>query len=229
MQDLIRYSRITEGSKREFLLLVGHGCRWARCTFCDYHQDRSDDPFPTNKEILDRVTGEFGVLDIIDSGSCFELDDDTLDYIRLVVRRKHIHTLWFETHYMYRDRLGEFAATFPCEVKFRAGVETFNPALRASWNKGIPESVTAEDLARYFQGICLLVGIKGQRKEDILSDLELADRYFEYYSVNLFCPNSTETELDEELASFVKTDVKKLLATRPKAELLIENTDLGVG
>lgn len=215
--------------KREFLLLVGYGCRWGRCTFCDYHEDRSDDPFRTNKEILDRVTGEFGVLDIIDSGSCFELDEETIEYIRHVVCEKGIHTLWFETHYMYRNRLEEFAASFPCRVKFRVGVETFNPVLRASWNKGIPESVTAEEISRYFQGACLLVGVKGQTKEDILHDLELADRYFEYYSVNLFCPNSTATELDENLASFVKTEVKKLLATRPKAELLIENTDLGVG
>lgn len=229
MQDLIRYSKIEKGMKREFLLLRGLGCKWRKCTFCDYYEDRSDDPFPLNKSILDRVTGEFGVLDIIDSGSCFELDEDTIAYIRKIIEEKNIHTLWLETHYMYRSRLKEFAALFPCKVKYRVGIETFNPRLRNSWNKGISDEVTAEMISKDFQGICLLVGIKGQSKEDILGDLELAEKYFEYYSVNLFCPNSTATKRDEELAAFVCTRVKEILKDRPKAELLIENTDLGVG
>lgn len=229
MQDLTRYSKVEKGMKREFLLLRGMGCRWAKCTFCDYHQDRSDNPFPLNKEVLDRVTGEFGVLDIIDSGSCFELDGETLEHIRKTVVEKNIHTLWFETHYMYRPRLGEFASLFPCNVKFRTGIETFNPALRTSWNKGIPEDVDAVSLSRDFQGICLLVGVRGQTEQDILDDLEKAEKYFEYYSVNLFCPNTTKTERDDKLAIFVRTTVKKMLENRPKAELLIENTDLGVG
>ena len=229
MQDLIRYSKIEKGMKREFLLLRGLGCKWRKCTFCDYYEDSSDNPFPLNKTILDMVTGEFGVLDIIDSGSCFELDEETINYIIRKIEEKNIHTLWLETHYMYKSRLKEFANRFPCKVKFRVGIETFNPVLRKSWNKGIPDDVTAEMVSRDFQGICLLLGVQGQKKEDILNDLELAEKYFEYYSVNLFCPNSTNTKKDEELSSFVCTTVKELLKNRPKAELLIENTDLGVG
>ena len=38
MTELIRYSEITKGMKREFLLLQGTGCRWRKCTFCDYYR-----------------------------------------------------------------------------------------------------------------------------------------------------------------------------------------------
>ena len=48
---------------REFVLLQGTGCRWRRCEFCDYHSDVSDDPFEVNRQVLEQVTGEYGVLD----------------------------------------------------------------------------------------------------------------------------------------------------------------------
>ncbi|MEE0805619.1 MAG: hypothetical protein U0L77_09395, partial [Prevotellamassilia sp.] len=151
-----RYALIRTHMPREFVLLQGTGCRWKRCTFCDYHTDTSDNPYATNAPVLDLVTGEMGVLDIIKSGSGIELDELTLEPLARVVRKKQIHTLWFEMHYMYRHRLAEFAKRFaPATVKFRCGIETFSPTLRNQWNKGVPESVTAEDVARYFQGVCL--------------------------------------------------------------------------
>lgn len=225
-----RYSIIEKGLSREFLLLQGKGCKWKKCTFCDYHTDTSEDPYAINREILSMVSGKYGILDIINSGSCFELDEKTISLIQEVVRKKGIHTLWFEAHWMYRSRLKEFATLFPqaC-VKFRVGVESFNGALRNKWNKGIEESVSAEEIASYFNGCCLLVGLKGETREDIKRDIELAEKYFEYYSVNLFCPNSTAEELDEELALFVKKEIAPALLKSEKAEVLIENTDLGVG
>ena len=225
-----RYSIIEKGLSREFLLLQGKGCKWKKCTFCDYHKDTSEDPYAINREILSMVSGKYGILDIINSGSCFELDEKTISLIQEVVRKKGIHTLWFEAHWMYRSRLKEFATLFPqaC-VKFRVGVESFNGALRNKWNKGIEESVSAEEIASYFNGCCLLVGLKGETREDIKRDIELAEKYFEYYSVNLFCPNSTAEELDEELALFVKKEIAPALLKSEKAEVLIENTDLGVG
>lgn len=227
--DLNRYSVIEKGLKREMLLLKGTGCRWRKCTFCDYYLDYDSSPFLFNKGILDKVSGVYGALDIINSGSCFEYDDETLNYIRSIVEKKNIKVLWLECHYMYKDRLKEMASFFPCSVKFRCGVETFNPALRSLWNKGIAESVTAEDIARYFNGVCLLCGIKGQSKSDIISDIETAEKYFEYYSVNLFCKNSRSVEIDEDLRRFVINEVPNLIKASNKAELLINNTDLGVG
>ena len=97
-----RYAVIHTVIPREFVLLQGTGCRWKGCTFCDYHGDVSDDPYATNKEVLSQVQGVYGVLDIINSGSAMELEEQTIAQIKQVVREKKIHTLWFEAHYMYR-------------------------------------------------------------------------------------------------------------------------------
>ena len=74
-----RYSLISEKFPREFLLLQGKGCRWRRCRFCDYYGDVGEDSVEVNRAVLERVTGEYGVLDIINSGSAMELDEQTLD------------------------------------------------------------------------------------------------------------------------------------------------------
>ncbi len=225
-----RYSLITTKFPREFVLLQGYGCRWHKCTFCDYHTDCSTNPFELNRQVLERVTGEFGVLDIINSGSAMELDSQTVALIRQIINERNIHTLWFEAHYMYRSQLESFAAQFaPAEVKFRCGVESFDGSLREVWHKGIAPDVTPEDVARHFRGVCLLVGVEGQTRSQILADIATAERLFEYYSVNLFCPNTTPVRRDKGLAEWFVQEVYPSLRTNPKAEVLIENTDLGVG
>lgn len=225
-----RYSLITTGMKREFILLQGTGCRWRKCTFCDYYEDVSENPFEINKQVLGNVTGIYGVLDIINSGSCQEYDEETIRLIQKTTAEKNISSLWFESHWMYRNTLESFRKLFPsADVHFRCGAETFNPKLRTSWNKGIAEDVTPEDIRKYFDGVCLLVGIKGQTREDIMKDVEIAERLFDYYSVNLFCPNSTATERDDELAEIFIREIAPIIRRSPKAEVLIENTDLGVG
>ena len=225
-----RYSLIKTKMPREFLLLQGTGCRWRQCTFCDYHSDVSADPFIVNRDVLAMVTGETGVLDIINSGSAMELDEQTLCMIEQVVREKNIHTLWFEAHYMYRHKLQAFAARFaPATVKFRCGIESFDPLLRSAWRKGVGEGVTAADVAQYFQGICLLCCTQGDSKERILNDINLAKEHFEYFSVNVFCNNSTDVKLDTELAEWFRNHVAPTLADDNRIEVLMENTDLGVG
>ena len=183
-----------------------------------------------NEPILRQVTGQYGVLDIINSGSAMELDERTIGLIREVVHEKHIHTLWFEAHYMYRKKLAEFAQLFaPAKVKFRCGVETFSPTLRNKWNKGVPTNVTAEDVAQYFQGICLLCCTEGESRERILADIALARQHFEYFSVNVFCNNSTSVRQDKALVQWFASEVYPQLKEDPKIEVLMENTDLGVG
>ncbi len=225
-----RYSLIKEKFPREFLLLQGRGCRWARCTFCDYHTDTSPNPFEVNRKVLEKVTGEYGVLDIINSGSAMELDADTIDAIKKTVLAKGIKTIWFEAHYMYRHRLADFARQFaPAEVKFRCGIESFDPTLRTRWNKGVPADVVPDDVARYFKGVCLLCCTTGDRKERILGDIAIAKKHFEYFSVNLFCNNGTSIKRDEKLCEWFVKEVYPVLKDEPKAEVLIGNTDLGVG
>jgi hypothetical protein len=225
-----RYAIIHTILPREFVLLQGTGCRWKKCTFCDYHADVSDNPFAVNKGVLAQVQGVYGVLDVINSGSAMELDEQTIEMIKEVVREKQIHTLWFEAHYMYWHKLAKFAEQFDgVKVKFRCGVESFDSCLRQRWNKGIAASVTAQDVAKHFQGVCLLCCTQGDSKERILKDIALAEQYFEYASVNVFCENSTSIKRDNALAKWFVEEVYPNLKDSNKIEVLVENTDLGVG
>lgn len=225
-----RYSLISEKFPREFLLLQGEGCRWGKCTFCDYHRDISESPFETNRKVLEQVTGKYGVIDIINSGSAMEFDDETIEMIKEVVKSKDIGTIWFEAHYMYRHRLEEFAKQFaPAVVKFRCGVESFDSALRSSWNKGIQSCVTASDIARYFKGVCLLCCTDGDSKERIISDIAIAKKHFEYFSVNVFCNNSTTVKRDDSLTSWFLNELYYTLKDDKQVEVLVDNGDLGVG
>ena len=225
-----RYALIHSVLPREFVLLQGTGCRWKMCTFCDYHSDVSDDPFAVNRAVLAQVQGAYGVLDVINSGSAMELDELTVEMIKKVVKEKKIHTLWFEAHYMYKNQLAKFAEQFDgVEVKFRCGVESFDSSLRERWKKGIATSVTAEDVAKHFHGVCLLCCTEGDSKERILRDIALAEQYFEYASVNVFCDNTTAIKRDDELAKWFVEEVYPALKESGKIEVLVENTDLGVG
>ena len=227
---MIRYSVIKEKFPREFVLLQGRGCKWGKCTFCDYHSDTSENPFEVNRPVLEQVSGLYGVLDVINSGSCMELDGQTLELLQRIVAEKNIHTLWFEAHWIYRHKLAAFAALFPgVQVKFRCGVETFDPELRKRWNKGIPETVAAADIAGYFKGVCLLCGTDVEDFNHIVTDIETACENFEYLSVNLFCNNTTGVKRNEEIAKRFVDEIYPLYKENPKIEILIENNDLGVG
>lgn len=230
MTKMERYSLITTKMAREFVLLQGSGCCWRRCTFCDYHTDTSEAAAEINREVLMHVTGETGVLDVINSGSAIELDEDTLALIGRIIEEKHIHTLWVEMHWMYRHQLAKFASRFPtAKVKFRCGIETFDPQQRQRWNKGVGADVTAEEVARYFQGVCLLCCVEGQSKESIREDIRLAEKHFEYFSVNLFCNNMTKERRDEKLAEWFEEEIYPTIKDAPQIEVLLNNTDLGVG
>lgn len=225
-----RYSLIDSKLPREFVLLQGSGCKWRKCTFCDYYTDVSDDPYKVNREVLQQVTGKYGVLDIINSGSALELDDHTIDLISDIVKEKNIKVLWFESHYIYRNKLDDFAKKFyPAKVKFRCGIESFDSKMRNRWQKGISSDVLPQDVAKYFNGVCLLCCTSCDSKERILNDIEIADKYFEYASINLFCNNTTSEKRDEQLAEWFINELYPSLKDNPKFEILLNNNDLGVG
>ena len=76
-----RYSRITGKNEREIVLLKAFPCAGGKCAFCDYIADNGRDEAEMvrqNRQVLSRVTGEFGVMEAINSGSCFELPKATL-------------------------------------------------------------------------------------------------------------------------------------------------------
>ena len=84
-------------------------------------------------------------------------------------------------------------------------------------------------MAKYFQGVCLLCCTEGDSQERILRDIALAEQWFEYASVNVFCENSTSLKRDNALAKWFVEEVYPNLKDSKKIEVLVENTDLGVG
>ena len=76
-----RYSTIENKNQREIVLLKGFPCVWGKCSFCDYIDDNSDIEDEINSinfEVLGNITGKYKVLEVINSGSCFELPKATL-------------------------------------------------------------------------------------------------------------------------------------------------------
>lgn len=229
-KKLIRYSRIIDKYPREMILLQGKGCFWKKCTFCDYYLDTSNKMYKINKDVIDCVTGQFGMLDVINSGSAMELDDYTLNYLIDKVRICDIHTLWFESHWKYKDALNTFAKRFKnVDVKYRIGVETFNTEIRNKWDKGIPNQVTPAEISTYFKGVNLLFGIKGQNIRDILHDIEISEKFFERYIINIFESNTTFVHRDELIIRKFVDEIYPKIINSPKCEVLINNTDFGVG
>lgn len=224
-----RYSVITNKNPREIALLKSTACKWGRCTFCDYIHDNSDDVeniIKTNKEVLKKINGTYKQLEIINSGSCFELPTETLKDIKDIVEEKNIETLYFESHYMYKDRLDEIRDFFNAEIIFKCGVESFDSAFRKSLNKGF--DATPEKIASYFSSICLMVGIEGQTKEMIDRDIELLLKYFERGCINVYVNNTTAVKRDDSLAKWFE-EKYAYLEEQPHIEVLWHNSDFGVG
>lgn len=228
-----RYSRINQKAKREIVLLRGSGCAYKRCAFCDYHADSCPDQaenFKLNKAVLSKVTGEFGNLEVINSGSVFELDVQTLALILQICRDKSIKTLHFESHYLYKNRIPELREEFSgIDLKMKLGLETFDYDLRERvLLKGIPER-DPKVIAQSFEEANFLFGISGQTAESMKRDMELGLNYFERICVNIMCENSTPVKPDKNVISAFLKEVYPLYKNCDRVDILINNTDFGVG
>ncbi|MCQ8211622.1 radical SAM protein [Cetobacterium somerae] len=229
----IRYSKIENKNKREIVLLKSFPCKYGKCKFCNYIEDNSTDELEIDKvnlETLQEVTGEFGALEVINSGSVFELPIKTLERIREVVHNKNIKLLYFEIYYGYKNRLDEIREFFKgVDIRFRMGMETFDNNFRInSYGKNFKiDTQEIEELSKKLYSVCLLICVKGQTKEMIKKDIELGLKYFKSITINIFINNGTEVERDEELVKWFVENYTQLQED-PRVELLIDNKDLGV-
>lgn len=231
--DMDRYSVVTEKRRREIVLLRGRGCIYKRCAFCDYHLDKSPNEqanFELNAEVLSHVTGEFGDLEVINSGSVFELDETTLTLIQDICSARGISTLHFEAHWLYRGRIAALRQRFaPIELKMKLGLETFDRDLREDvLKKGIAES-DPEKIAEGFDEANFLVGITGQTVESMRRDFELGLNLFERICVNVMCPNTTDVAPDRQVIEAFMRELYPALEADPRVDVLVNNTDFGVG
>ena len=230
--NITRYACIENShEKREIILLKAFPCSWGRCSFCDYIHDNSEDEVAmnaANRAVIAKVTGQYGVLQVINSGSCFEIPQESLQRVKDTVDRLRIRKLYFEAWWGYRHRLNEMREFFGVPIVFITGIETFDEYFRNQvLKKGIVYS-SVDEVSRYFQSVCLMVGIKGQTREMISSDIKILLDNFAYGTINLYVNNTTGIEADIELQEWFKREYT-WLKDRAGIDVLFENTDFGVG
>lgn len=228
-----RYSLIKEKNPREIVLLRGRGCAYKKCSFCDYHTDCcSDDEknYQLNHSVLSNVTGEYGDLEVINSGSVFELDSRTLGEIKSLCKEKGIKTIHFESHYIYNNKIPELRREFDgFDLKMKLGLETFDYDFRETvLNKGIRERAP-DVIAENFDEANFLFGISGQSAQSMKNDIELGLRYFERICVNIMCPNTTEIKPDNAVIKEFLDRLYPVYKNNDRVDILINNTDFGVG
>lgn len=227
-----RYSIIHEKFPREIVLLKSTPCRWGRCSFCDYIADNSTDVeqiIDLNQAVLTHVTGLYGRLEVINSGSVFELPQPCLEAIKAVAMAHDIRELVFEAHWMYRHRLDEIRNFFEgIFIFFKIGVESFDDYFR---NEVLHKGMVFDDIqevADLFDSACLMVCVQGQTEAMIRKDIELALRYFKRCTVNVYNNNTTDIKRDPALLAWFVEECQ-YLKDEECAEVLMDIADFGVG
>ena len=230
-----RYGIITEKNPREIVLLRGSGCRWRRCRFCDYHLDFSKDAeanYRLNRAVLARITGQYGRLEVINSGSFSDLDPATMAAVKAICRSKKIRQIHFECHWRDRSAIKALREDFKAlgiGVKVKIGVETFDPLFRECYlDKGIDESDPAK-IAENFDECCLLFGIPGQTAVSMTRDVEVGLTYFDRVCVNMMTENTSRIKPDPSVIDVFTKEVRPAYLDNPRVDVLMENTDFGVG
>lgn len=226
-----RYSEITNKNQREIVLLKGFPCVWGKCSFCDYIEDngtQEDEMNRLNEQVLANITGKYKVLEVINSGSCFELPRATLWRIREIIKEKGIEKLFLESHWCYKNRLQEMRDFFGIPIIFKIGVETFDYTFRNEFLNKNAKFQDYKELKQYFDSPCMMVGIKGQTKEMIERDMAIVEANFDHATINVYVNNTTTIKRDEELVTWF-VEKYAYLDKDPRFEVLYNNTDFGVG
>lgn len=234
-QELERYNIITEKNPREIVLLRGGGCKWRRCTFCDYHLDYSrneEENYRVNKRELEKVTGCFHRLEVINSGSFCDLDGHTMALIEQTCLERDIRQIHFECHWIHRREIPAIRRRFAhrgITVKIKSGIETFDYDFREKiLKKGIKEADPALICAP-FDEICLLFGLAGQTAGSMARDIETGLALNERVCVNIMSENTTAVRPDPDVIALFAREIYPVYRHNPRVDILMENTDFGVG
>lgn len=234
-ENVIRYSVIREKNPREIVMLRGSGCKWKQCRFCDYHLDSSPDEkanYELNKRELEKITGIYGKLEVINSGSFCDLDENTVQKLLEVCRDKDITEVHFECHWMHRGEVDAFRRRFRekgITLKIKIGVETFDHFMRQNvMRKGLPEDDPAV-IAAFFDEACFLFGLTGQTKESMEKDIETGLSCFERICLNIMVENTTEIKPDPDVIRTFAEELYPKYKDNPRVDILFHNTDFGVG
>ena len=178
------------------------------------------------------MTGIYKKLEIVNSGSVFELPKETLIEIKRICEDKCIEVIYFEAYFSYINRLIEIVDFFPNQkVRFRIGLETFDDDFRVEiLNKKfyISDDKIFNNIKNKYWGVLLMICIKGQTKEGILNDINMAIDNFNEVTISVFNNNDTVIEQDDKLLEWFSLYVYPNLIDNENIEILIDNKDLGV-
>lgn len=230
-----RYSVLCNKNPREIVLLRGSGCKWKRCTFCDYHLDYSlcdEENYILNANVLSNVTGKYKKLEVINSGSFCDLDDKTMDLIVKTCLDKNISTVHFECHYIHHKEVPALKEKFVennITVKIKTGVETFDVDYRENIMKKGFAKATPEKIRSYADEVCLLFGLCGQTEKSMINDIETGLKYFDRVCVNIMNNNTTSVKPDKEVIKIFAEKIAPNYINNSRVDILMENTDFGVG
>lgn len=230
-----RYSVIEKKNSREIVLLRGSGCKWKKCTYCDYHLDFCKDEeenFLLNSEVLKNVKGFYKKLEVINSGSFTELDKKTLDLIEKICLKKGIETLYFESHYIYKKKSMEVKKYYMekgITLKIKTGVETFDEEYRERYlHKGFG-FVGVKEISEFADEICLLFGIKGQTEESMRKDIETGLENFERVCINIMNKNSTPVLPNRNVIKTFSEKIAPAYENNDRVDILMDNLEFGIG
>ncbi len=236
IKTLNRYGIVAEKDPREIVLLRGKGCAWSACRYCDYHLDRSADAdanYAINAAALAQVDGRYGHLEAVNSGSFCDLDDRSMNAVLDTCRAKNISKLTIECHWRDRESLPPLrdrCRRQGLELKVSSGIETFDGLVREAYlNKGIPADITPAQLAEHFDQTCLLFGLPGQHLAQMVQDLAIGLTYFDRVTLNIFTPNTRAIKPDPAVIDTFKTHILPLIKDNPRVDILMQNTDFGIG
>jgi hypothetical protein len=180
--------------------------------------------------VLENVTGEFGDIEIINSGSVFELDGKTIELIKKICKEKGIKTIHFESHYLYKSKIPQLRNDFSdFDLKLKLGLESFDYKLREKvLNKGINEK-EPKIISEYFDEANFLFGITGQNADTMANDIELGIKYFERICINIMCDNTTSVKPNRCVIKKFMDKLYPIYKDNNRIDILINNTDFGVG
>lgn len=233
--EMIRYSVINQKNKREIVLLRGSGCKWKRCRFCDYHLDFSADQsknYQLNQSVLSQVKGLYGCLEVINSGSFTDLDEATITEIEQTCIHNKINRMHIEAHWMHRNQIAAFRERFHnwgIEVKFKIGTETFDIPMREEYFYKGMGNASPEEISRYFQETCLLMGVAGQTQQSMEYDIQTGLKWFDRICINIMQENNMPVRPSDQAREIFLSELYPKYQDDPRVDILINNTDFGVG
>lgn len=133
---------------------------------------------------------------------------------------------------MYKSRiitLREKCSKLGIVLQVKGGVETFDADFREKiLNKGFGYP-TLSDLQEVFDIVNLLVGVEGQTIEQVEENIKIGMENFDRVCVNLYKEMDDIMPANEDLKRKFMQEVYPLYKDFENVDILVENTDFGVG